>query len=127
MKTFKFLFAILAVTLLFSGCAYNFILPEEEAPPPNPDEPTISFSEDIIPIFEASCNDGGCHNGTIAPNLTRDVAYVNLVGGGYVVPGTPAEDNTLYQVIHNGSMQGFASDCERTFIKQWLDEGALNN
>ena len=118
----KLLLAIALSGIGLASCTYHTndydpcVLPVE-----------VSFEEDIIPIFEASCNDGGCHNGTIPPNLTRDVAYASLVGGGYVVPGTPAEDNSLYQVIDGGSMDGYATDCERTFIKQWLDEGAENN
>ena len=87
----------------------------------------VSFDTDIIPIFEESCNAAGCHNGSIPPNLTRDFAYVSLVGGGYVVPGTAAEDNILYQTIDGGSMTAYATDLERAYIKKWIDEGALNN
>jgi hypothetical protein len=61
------------------------------------------------------------------PDLRAEAAYVNLVGLGYVVPGTPAEDNGLYQSIDGGSMEAYASDLERAYIKKWLDEGAENN
>ena len=92
--------------------------------PCNPSE--VSFNEEIIPIFEENCNSAGCHNGTIPPNLTRDVAYVSLIGGGYVIPGD-SESSTLYQVINGGSMTAYADDCDRAYIKQWIDEGAEDN
>lgn len=87
----------------------------------------VSFGNDITPIFEANCNAAGCHNGTIPPDLQPDAAYANLIGLGYVVPGTAAEDNTLYQVIDGGTMTVYASDLERSYIKKWIDEGALDN
>lgn len=87
----------------------------------------VSFETDIIPIFEASCNTAGCHNGTIPPDLRANSAYVQLLGLKYVVPGTPAEDNKLYQVIDGGSMNVYATDLERSYIKKWIDEGAENN
>ena len=88
----------------------------------------VSFDADIIPIFELSCNDAGCHNGSIKPDLRRDVAYVNLIKGGYVTDVNVAENNILYQKIDNGgSMYSFATDLDRAYIKKWIEEGALNN
>ncbi len=87
----------------------------------------VSFNEDVVPIFEANCNAAGCHNGTIPPDLRADAAYVNLIGLGYVVPGEPAESSKLYKSIDGGSMTVYASDLDRSYIKKWIDEGALNN
>jgi hypothetical protein len=87
----------------------------------------VSFESDIIPIFETSCNAAGCHNGTIPPDLRANAAYVNLLGLKYVVPGTPAEENKLVQVIDGGSMTVYATDLQRSYIKKWIDEGAQNN
>jgi len=113
---------LLVLGLGLGSCTYHT---NDYDPLDVPDD--VSFEADIIPIFEASCNSAGCHNGSIAPNLTRDVAYVSLLGGGYVVPGTPAEDNSLYQVLDGGSMEAYATDLERAYIKKWIDEGALDN
>jgi len=115
------------LVIVFSGCglASCTYYTNEYNPSVAPDN--VSFNEDIVPIFTASCALGGCHDGTIAPDLRPDAAYVNLVGLGYVVPGTPAEDNELYQVIDGGTMTAFASDLDRSYIKKWIDEGAENN
>lgn len=87
----------------------------------------VSFETDIIPIFEASCNTSGCHSGAVPPDLRADVAYKSLISGGYVTDITAAENNILYQVIDGGSMQVYATDLERAYIKKWIEEGALNN
>lgn len=118
----KLLFALLVSGLGLASCTYHT---NDYDPLVVPDD--VSFEEDIITIFEESCNNAGCHSGTITPNLTRPLAYNSLIGGKYVVPGTQAEDNELYQVLDGGSMEGYASDLQRAYIKKWIDEGALNN
>ena len=118
----RLLFALFVSGLGLASCTYH----TNDYDPTTPPDP-LYFGEHIIPIFEASCNNAGCHNGTIAPNLTEPVAYNSLIGGGYVVPGTQAEDNSLYQVIDGGSMQGYATDKDRAYIKKWIDDGAENN
>ena len=87
----------------------------------------VSFETDIIPIFEVSCNTAGCHDGTISPDLRADAAYRNLDRGGYISEPGVAENNVLYQVIDGGTMDAYATDLDRAFIKKWLDEGALDN
>ena len=88
----------------------------------------VSFEADIIPIFEASCNTAGCHSGAIPPDLQSEVAYKNLINGGYVTDITAAENNILYQKIDiGGSMEVYATDLERAYIKKWIEEGALEN
>ena len=118
----KLLLAFIVSGLGLASCTYHT---NDYDPLDVPDD--VSFDADIVPIFEASCNNAGCHNGSIAPNLTRDVAYESLIRGGYVMPGTLAEDNSLYQAIDGGSMEAYATDLERAYIKKWIDEGALNN
>jgi len=116
---------VLAVAFVGCGLASCTYYTNEYDPSEAPDG--VSFNDDVIPIFELKCNDAGCHNGSIPPDLRSDAAYVNLIGLGYVVPGTPAEDNSLYEVIDGGSMTVYASDLERSYIKKWIDEGAENN
>ena len=88
---------------------------------------SVSFEIDVIPIFEANCNDAGCHNGTVSPDLQRDVAHDNLIFGGFVTDTTSAENNLLFQKIDGGSMSAYASDQDRAIIKQWIEDGAQNN
>ncbi len=108
--------------VLLTSCAYNTNEFEEVVIPES-----VSFDADVIPIFEANCNASGCHNGAIPPDLQREVAYTNLIFGGYVTDTTAADNNSLYQKIDGGSMASFASDQDRAIIKQWIEDGAQNN
>jgi hypothetical protein len=87
----------------------------------------LGFDEHIIPIFEERCNNAGCHSGAIPPDLQRDVAYRNLIQGDYVSLDGDAEGSLLYQKIDGGSMEAFATDLDRTYIKAWIEDGAQDN
>lgn len=53
LRTLRLIFALSAVLLLFTGCS--------EKTPLAPGE-HVSFSRDIMPLFENNCNFPGCHN-----------------------------------------------------------------
>jgi hypothetical protein len=125
MKTIKILkLAVIAFFMagFWASCTYETLpLPEV------PDE--ISFSENIVPILNTSCNGAGCHNqGGIPPNLSEDVAWANLVFGGYV-DTLNVESSILYVKIlpPGGSMAKFASDQDRALILNWIEQGAKDN
>lgn len=120
--TSKLLFVILIAGGGLASCTYY---ENDFDPLVVPDD--LSFDEHIIPIFEESCDNAGCHSGTIPPDLQRDVAYKNLTNGGYVSLDGDAEGSILYQKIDGGSMEGFATDKDRAFIKAWIEDGAQNN
>jgi hypothetical protein len=102
----------------------------DEIPPPEipniPEDSSLSFSNDIVPIFESSCAVSGCHDGTWKPNLTANVAYDQLTTGGYINSSTPS-DSKLYMKIDGGSMQQYATDEDRYLILRWITEGAEDN
>ena len=121
-ENFILLFMLSAMVL--ASCVWD------EIPPPNiPDIPTdssLSFSTNIIPIFESSCATSNCHDGSWKPNLTANVAYQELTTKGYINTSSPA-DSKLYQKIDGGSMQQYATDQERYLILRWIEEGAEDN
>lgn len=112
------------------------VLPPGNAP--------ISFSADVQPIFTRSCAKFGCHIPATAPFgfvLEQGQAYANLVGV------TSVEDPTLTRVEPGRSdlsyivrkLEGtglgermplggpYLPDVEIQLIKDWIDEGALDN
>ncbi|MEQ1797582.1 MAG: hypothetical protein ABL872_06500, partial [Lacibacter sp.] len=57
---------------------------------------TVSYAEDIVPIFNSSCNASGCHNsGGKSPDLSAGNSYNALIAGNYVDKGA-AENSVLY-------------------------------
>lgn len=115
------------LVIIMNACYYDQVLPAE----PVGDVGEMSFSKDIIPIFNASCNSTGCHNqGGQKPNLTATNAYSSLTSGGYI-DKNPPESSSLYQWM-NGE-KGLPmplSGPNATYnakVLAWIEQGALNN
>ncbi len=113
---------LLGTFLVFNSCQYDWIEFEE---PILPD--TVSFSSDIIPIFEKSCNAGGCHGGGFDPDLRPESAYVSLISGGYVDTDSPASSSIYTVLIAGGSMSNYAEQGDPELILEWIEQGALDN
>jgi hypothetical protein len=92
---------------------------------------TVTFSGDITPIFNKSCNTSGCHSaGGQVPNLTESSAYNALTIGGYVNKENP-ESSILYLKVSgqkgtpmppSGVNKDYAA-----LILAWIKQGANNN
>ena len=106
-------------------------------PPPND---TISFSGDLIPLFNVKCN--FCHPSNGNLDLSNNVAYdelVNVVTDAYapeirVVPFDTAASVMYHKIIDDG-IYGLAmppggvtlTENEKEMITKWILQGALNN
>lgn len=95
----------------------------------------VSFSNDIIPVFNQHCNTAGCHSGSNPEgglNLEPAMAYSELMssGSGYVDTITPR-----YSVLHasmNSSSDpmpptGKLDKCTVELIYKWIEQKAKNN
>jgi len=111
---------------LVMSCKYDEMLP------PEPD-PTlqVKFSEDIVPIFNASCNGAGCHNGSgHGPDLRASVAYDQLWEGGYIDTMLP-DQSEIY--LWMSGVKGLPMPVEgvnatyASKMLQWIEQGGLNN
>ena len=128
MRVIRVLWLVIPVVLiaLMASCKYDDVIPVT----PDPGIP-VSFSEDVIPIFNASCNVSGCHNGSgPAPNLLPAAAYDALWDGGYI--DTIAPDNSELYLWMSGlrglpmPIQGSNATYNATVLS-WITQGALDN
>lgn len=132
MKTLKKLSVICIVGFLFTGCLYNFIVPEPEGPtdPDDPNAPEVSFSADIIPIWNDNNNCTACHKtGGTAPDLTTDNAYSSVNSSKYINHDSP-EESVIYLVPHpdqSGHSQKKYTAAQANTILLWINQGAKNN
>ncbi len=127
MNTYKIIgiFAVLLfVFSMLSGCYYDESLPE-------PVTSEVSFSQDVISIFDKSCNFAGCHNvGGAAPDLTAANAYNDLFDNGYIDLEIP-ENSELYQwMLGNRTIpmpiEGANASINATILA-WIQQGAKDN
>jgi hypothetical protein len=92
---------------------------------------TVTFSGDIIPIFNSSCNMSGCHSsGGKAPDLTASKAYNSLTNGGYINTETPEKSELyLWMTGKKGTpmpTSGINKDYN-ALVLAWIKQGAINN
>lgn len=102
-------------------------------------EPTVSFSEDVLPLLKWRCT--SCHQpggeGFVKSGLdltTYEGVMKGTKFGPMVIPGSP-ETSNLMQVIDwtvspdirmpHGKKQ--LPVCDRAFVRTWIREGANNN
>ena len=94
-------------------------------------EPTVSFALDILPIFQQDCL--LCHGGAGGLNLeSYEGLIVGGVSGAIVIPGNGEQsllprrlDGTAPPTMPLDGSPLTGPEIDR--IKQWIDEGALDN
>jgi len=137
---------MIPLTMMASGCGVPASTPDETNMNnmTNPGTP-VSFNNDIIPIFQINCQ--GCHDpggsSGIVMNLTNnpDPAFwinqpsVQVSAFTLIVPGDATLSLIYLKVSSNtppvGTRMPLAappmSDTEIQLLRDWIDQGALNN
>jgi hypothetical protein len=120
---------ITVLMLAISGCYKTTTIVKD----PGSDITTaLSFSNDIIPIFQKNCALSGCHvSGGHAPDLTSTNAYSSLINGSFVKANDP--DNSVIMLWLTGKKSpvmplgsGPNPDINAK-VSAWINQGAQNN
>lgn len=119
---FPILALFIGLALSFQSCQYKWIEYDEVVIPD-----TVSFSKDVVPLFEASCNTSVCHGGGKDPDLRPDNAYVSLMTGGYVNVSDPPGSSLYTCLLTGGSMVNYSQPGYPDIILGWIEQGALDN
>ncbi|MBK7561338.1 MAG: hypothetical protein IPI68_07385 [Chitinophagaceae bacterium] len=91
----------------------------------------VSFTSDIIPIFDKSCNISGCHTaGGIKPDLSATTAFASLTVGNYFNTAVPQTSELyLWMTGKKGTPMpttGVNKDYN-ALVLAWIKQGAENN
>ena len=120
------IFILLGVFVL-GGCYYDDVLP------PTEEEITteMSFTNDIIPIFNKDCNTSGCHNtGGQRPDLTPSRAYLSLTTASYLNTASP-EKSDLYLWMKGSKTLPMpvtgSIPSNNAKVLAWIKQGIKNN
>lgn len=126
-----------AAALLFTAAGMQHWVSEACAAPPK--APTISFSEDVLPLLQFRC--GSCHlpggQGFVKSGFdvsSYDTMMKGTKYGAMILPGDP-ENSSLMRLLDwrvgaeiqmpHGKKQ--LSICDRDLIRTWIFKGAKNN
>jgi hypothetical protein len=117
------------VISFFTACEYEFVEPKKPVPIVPPGD-TISFSLNIVPLWNNGNKCTSCHgDGGTAPNLTPDGAYNSLTSLGLIDQATP-ENSVIYEYPSPASSthnwKKYTVD-EAAAILLWIEDGAKNN
>ena len=106
-------------------------VPQVETPTQAAAAPTVSFANDILPIFNNSCNK--CHGVEQVKEGLDMRTYETLMAGSFngsvITPGS-ANDSFLVEQIINGEMPKRGQKllpAQIQLIIDWINAGALNN
>jgi hypothetical protein len=127
----KLILLAFTALVILASCEYEHpLIPAEPIDTTSNDtttaqEDTISFKDEIIPLFTSKCTI--CHGGSTAPDLRATKAYSALINGNYVVAKDP-DNSILYQKCKSGgTMASYTSASDLKLIKRWILAGVKNN
>ncbi len=121
MRMFKILIVFLFFMGVLSSCEKEYFV----APPFDPNA-SVSFANDLQPIFTAKCIASGCHNGAISPNLTAGQAYANLLDKGLVDTLNPKLSILMIKLNTNMPIGKLPAADINKFLT-WITQGAQEN
>lgn len=128
MKTLKILLVVVGLALIWGGCKYDFIVPEEVPPVVDPDDPNVeqvSFATQIVPIF-SNCT--ACHKtGSRSPDLTPANAYASINVPKYINATTPEQSLIYTMPTPSGVHPKKYTQAQAALLLLWIQQGAKNN
>ncbi len=129
--TLLVLVSLLVLLGVFTSCEYEEILPPDDEIPIDTTAPPVSFSLDIIPLFNSSCNTSGCHSlGGVEPDLSPNNAYGELTTKGYLNLDDPVQSEFYQWIAGNRRipMPIAGPDPEiNRLVLTWITQGAPDN
>jgi hypothetical protein len=122
-RLLRLLFLSGTLVTLLTACEYDYIVPTP--PPPVIENDTVSYLQDIQPIFTLSCV--SCHAGSLKPDLTTGKSYNALMSDNFVVAGSPATSPLYNKCKPGGSMSTYTTTNQLNLISRWITAGAKND
>lgn len=120
------LLLVLVIAFIASSCEYEFIEPVSTVDPTD----TISFSNDILPIFNNNQYCTSCHKtGGTQPDLTVLNAYQSINDQGLIDLSNPESSEIYTYPSPNTSEHSWKkyTTNEADLVLQWIKQGALDN
>lgn len=121
MRMFKILIVFLFFMGVLSSCEKEYFT----SPPFDPNA-SVSFANDLQPIFTAKCVASGCHNGAQSPNLLAGQSYANLLDKGLVDTLNPKQSILMIK-LNTNMPPGKLPAADINKFLTWITQGAQEN
>ena len=115
---------VLVASLFFIGtsCTHEDIVPIAEFD-------TVCFEEQILPVFQTGCAISGCHSQESSEGGYVYSDYESIMKS--ITPGSSGKSKAYQSIISIWSEHAMPpdrplSEAERTLIRIWIEQGALN-
>ena len=113
-------FGLTSILMLISSC-------QHESVPANQLE-QISFSKQVLPVFQNSCGTSGCHDSKSAENGYVFTDYASIMKS---ITAGDASQSKAYQAMTSTFELMPPNNAlpinKRTLIRLWIDQGAKQN
>lgn len=123
-----FMLAGCAVLFLIAGCYKDKTVISDTGPEITR---TVTFANDLIPIFTKSCSLSGCHvTGGKSPDLSAANAYNSLKVGNYFNTSNPTASVIYLWLTGKKTTQMPVGGMNRDYnalVLAWIKQGAKNN
>jgi hypothetical protein len=133
MKKRNLVSALLLITvLLFSvaSCVHEPINPYTGQCSPD----SVYFENDVLPLIVSNCAMSGCHDANTAAEGVILNSYENIMATGEVRAGRPSNSEIYEKIVDNDlddrmppPPASALSSTQIALIRDWIDQGALNN
>lgn len=117
------------IALIGSSCRKDYPFTEKKILLPD----SVSFHQYIIPIFNANCNNTGCHSGASPKahlNLSPNVAYSQLFSKSEIDTLQPTQSVLYIELVSTSNQMppmGRLSDYDIALVLKWIQQKAKNN
>jgi hypothetical protein len=124
MKNKIIIFALLLLScVVIISCEYEKIKQDNSIPL------NISFKNDVLPVFNQSCNGTTCHGeGAHAPDLSVNDAYIALTTADYIDTLNPDKSELIIRMGKDmPPPSGGLSSAQLNKVLGWIKQGAKDN
>ncbi len=137
MKLFyKTLFAVLIASAAIFMSSCDDTVSAEDIDNRTIPESDVSFTTDLLPVFNLKCSSGQCHNSSYMAGGYSMETWSNVVQAGIVNPGSPETSRLIWRIDAKygyelmppvGEPINPITESQLNGIYTWIEEGALNN
>ena len=135
----KYLSTLAAITLFLlisfiSGC--DDTITSDDIDKRDIPETNVSFSKNLLPVFNLKCSSGQCHNTSYMAGGYSMETWTNVVQAGIVNPGSPQTSRLVWSIDAQygfelmppvGSPINPMTKEQIDGVFTWIAEGAKNN